>query len=110
MSAACLTCGRRYEQTRSDQKYCSIVCRKKRWEKTKRGRQKSGAAKRELNLDGEDGLYGMMEGIAWNSEHAEGLMDEHPLAYKDIQQVMQDQEDLCEAVGFIRPVLNYKGA
>ncbi len=37
-------------------------------------------------------------------------MDEHPLAYKDIQQVMQDQEALCEAVGFIRPVLNYKGA
>ena len=50
----------------------------------------------------------MMEGIAWNSEHAQGLMDEHPLAYKDIQQVMQDQADLCEAVGFIRPVLNYK--
>ena len=68
------------------------------------------AARRELTLDGEDGLYGMMEGIAWNSEHAQGLMDEHPLAYKDIQQVMQDQADLCEAVGFIRPVLNYKGA
>ena len=75
------------------------------------GRVRSrGAARRELDLDGEDGLYNMMEGIAWNSEHAQGLMDEHPLAYKDIQQVMQDQADLCEAVGFIRPVLNYKGA
>ena len=75
------------------------------------GRVRSrGAAKRELNLDGEDGLYNMMEGIAWNVEHAKGLMDEHPLAYKDIQQVMQDQADLCDSVGFIRPILNYKGA
>ena len=75
------------------------------------GRVRSrGAARRELDLDGEDGLYNMMEGIAWNKEHAEGLMDEHPLAYKDIQQVMQDQADLCEAVGFIRPILNFKGA
>ncbi len=75
------------------------------------GRVRSrGAARRELDLDGEDGLYTMMEGIAWNKEHAEGLMDEHPLAYKDIQQVMQDQADLCEAVGFIRPILNFKGA
>ena len=75
------------------------------------GRVRSrSAARRDLNLDGEDGLNGMMEGIAWNSEHAKGLMDEHPLAYKDIQQVMRDQADLCEAVGFIRPVLNYKGA
>ncbi len=75
------------------------------------GRVRSrGAARRELKLDGEDGLYGMMDGITWNVEHAKGLIDEHPLAYKDIQQVMQDQADLCEAVGFIRPVLNYKGA
>ena len=75
------------------------------------GRVRSrGAAKRELNLDGVDGLYSMMEGIAWNVEHAQGLLDEHPLAYKDIEQVMRDQADLCEPVGFIRPMLNYKGA
>jgi len=75
------------------------------------GRSRSrGAARRELNLDGADGLYSLMNGIVWNVEHAKGLIDEHPLAYKDIQQVMQDQADLCEPVEFIRPILNYKGA
>ncbi len=74
------------------------------------GRQRSRrAAKRELDLEGDEVLRRYMEGIAWNEENAKGLMDEHPLAYKDIDQVMEDQRDLCAPVRRLRQVLNYKG-
>ena len=43
------------------------------------GRQRSrGAAKRELDLEGSEGLIAYMEGVAWNSDKPEALMDEHP--------------------------------
>ena len=75
------------------------------------GRVKSrGAAKRELGLDGKEGLTEWMDGITWNARDGQAFIDEHPLAYKDIQQVMLDQSDLCEPVEFITPILNYKGA
>jgi tRNA-splicing ligase RtcB len=75
------------------------------------GRQRSrGAAKRELSLDGERGLLRYMEGVAWNSEDAKALLDEHPEAYKDINKVMEDQKDLCEPVHTLHQALNYKGA
>lgn len=74
------------------------------------GRRRSrGAAKRELDLEGSEGLITYMEGVAWNSDKPEALMDEHPLAYKDIDQVMEDQKDLCVPVHVLRAVLNYKG-
>ena len=75
------------------------------------GRVRSrGAAKRDLTLDGDNGLKTWMEGITWNAKDGQAFIDEHPLAYKDIQQVMKDQADLCEPVEFITPILNYKGA
>ena len=37
-------------------------------------------------------------------------LDEHPAAYKDIDQVMEDQKDLCRPIHELRQVLNYKGA
>ena len=74
------------------------------------GRQRSrGAAKRELAMDGEQGLLSYMEGTAWNSDGAKALMDEHPLAYKDLDQVMEDQKDLTKPVHTLRAILNYKG-
>ena len=74
------------------------------------GRQRSrGAAKRELAMDGEQGLFSYMEGTAWNSDGAKALMDEHPLAYKDLDQVMEDQKDLTKPVHTLRAILNYKG-
>jgi tRNA-splicing ligase RtcB len=74
------------------------------------GRQRSrGAAKRELDLEGEQGLREYMAGVAWNVEDAKALMDEHPLAYKDIDQVMEDQKDLCRPIHKLRQILNYKG-
>lgn len=41
---------------------------------------------------------------------AEGLVDEHPDAYKDITQVMADQADLCQVQYRLHSVLNFKGA
>jgi len=60
-------------------------------------------------MEGDDGLVSYMEGIAWNSDNPKALMDEHPLAYKDLDQVMEDQKDLCRPVHTLRAVLNYKG-
>ena len=74
------------------------------------GRQRSRrAAKRELELEGDQGLREYMAGVAWNAADAEALMDEHPLAYKDIDQVMEDQKDLCRPIHRLRQILNYKG-
>lgn len=74
------------------------------------GRQMSrGQAKRELSLDGAEGLNTMMVGKAWNVDDAKGLLDEHPLAYKDIYRVMADQRDLCRPVNRLKQILNFKG-
>ena len=65
-----------------------------------------GQAKRELT---KEDLRMRMEGITWN-ENASGLLDEHPDAYKSIEQVMIDQEDLVTVQHILHQVLNYKGA
>jgi tRNA-splicing ligase RtcB len=46
----------------------------------------------------------------WNADKAEALLDEHPLSYKDIDQVMADQADLVRIEHTLHQVLNYKGA
>ena len=75
------------------------------------GRKMSrGQAKRELPLDGDNGLRSMMADTAWNEKDAEALLDEHPLAYKDINKVMVDQADLCRPINQLRQILNFKGA
>ena len=45
----------------------------------------------------------------WLAARAGSLVDEHPLAYKDIDQVMADQADLVGIRHRLRQVLNYKG-
>ncbi len=65
-----------------------------------------GQAKRELDVES---LNAAMKGRAWLVDDAEALLDEHPQAYKDLAQVMQDQADLTESVTFLRAVLNFKG-
>jgi tRNA-splicing ligase RtcB len=50
-----------------------------------------------------------MEGRAWNEQDASSLVDEHPLAYKDIDQVMADQVDLVRPLHTLSQILNYKG-
>lgn len=57
-----------------------------------------------------ESLTDRMEGKAWNRSEATALLDEHPDAYKDIDQVMADQRDLVEVVHELHQILNYKGA
>ena len=87
MTAACFTCGRQYEQSRTDQKYCSVICRKRRWEASKRGRQQSGAAKRSqygyekrstIGLDGE-GLDNPPRYIMLLASNGQGIIDPNGL-------------------------------
>jgi tRNA-splicing ligase RtcB len=50
-----------------------------------------------------------MQGKRWNSDSALALLDEHPDAYKDIDQVMADQTDLVAVEHTLHQVFNYKG-
>ncbi len=71
------------------------------------GRKMSrGRAKRELSLDS---LQSAMQGKSWLSNKDKELLDEHPDSYKDIHQVMRDQEDLVTIRHTLNQILNYKG-
>jgi tRNA-splicing ligase RtcB len=48
-----------------------------------------------------------MKGIEWGNSDA--FLDEHPLAYKPIDQVMKDAENLVEIVHELRQFVNVKG-
>ncbi len=72
-------------------------------------------AKRELTPES---LTKLMRNRTWNGSHdltekgqaaARALVDEHPLAYKDIDQVMADQADLVSVEAVLTQVFNYKG-
>ncbi len=63
------------------------------------------AARRQLS---QDSLNEAMKGIAWNDD-AEALLDEHPDAYKDIGEVMDNQRDLVKIEHRLETILNYKG-
>jgi tRNA-splicing ligase RtcB len=65
-----------------------------------------GAARRQFK--GTD-LARAMQGRTWQSKDAAALVDEIPQAYKDIDQVMADQQDLVEVQHTLRQILNYKG-
>jgi tRNA-splicing ligase RtcB len=69
-------------------------------------RMSRGEARRTLDVDG---LRERMAGRAWNEAAARALIDEDPRAYKDIDQVMEDQRDLVTVEHTLRQVLNYKG-
>lgn len=70
-------------------------------------RMSRGVARRSLSVES---LREAMEGKTWNAAEAGHLVDEHPQAYKDIDQVMADQDDLVRPLYTLRQVLNYKGA
>ncbi|WP_197094117.1 RtcB family protein [Nonomuraea sp. SBT364] len=63
-------------------------------------------AKRELSASS---LKAAMRGRTWNEDRAAALVDEHPEAYKPIDQVMEDQKDLVTVRHTLRQVFNYKG-
>lgn len=64
------------------------------------------AARKALSVES---LATAMGDRIWNSDKARVLLDEHPDAYKDIDQVMADQSDLVEIQHTLRQVFNYKG-
>ncbi len=63
------------------------------------------AARKKLSVAS---LVEAMDGIAWNND-AEALLDEHPDAYKDIGEVMDNQSDLVKIEHRLETILNYKG-
>lgn len=69
-------------------------------------RHSRGAAKRLFTADD---LREQMAGRTWQESNADKLIDEIPSAYKDIDQVMADQQDLVTVLHELRQVLNYKG-
>jgi tRNA-splicing ligase RtcB len=56
-----------------------------------------------------DSLERWMKGKAWNQDNSKALLDEHPEAYKDIDQVMEDQKDLVSVLHKLHQIVNYKG-
>ena len=69
------------------------------------GRSHSRSAARKL-FDRAD-LDTRMAGVAWG--HSDAFLDEHPDAYKPIDQVMADAADLVEVRHTLRQVVNVKG-
>lgn len=64
------------------------------------------AANKSLSVES---LRFVMEGKTWNEADAASLVDEHPIAYKDIDEVMEDQRDLVRPLHTLSQILNYKG-
>ncbi|MEV7970689.1 RtcB family protein [Sphaerisporangium sp. NPDC088356] len=69
-------------------------------------RMSRSRAKRELSAKS---LTEAMQGRTWNADRAAALVDEHPEAYKSIDQVMEDQKDLVEIQHTLHQIFNYKG-
>ena len=65
-----------------------------------------GEARRSLT---EASLNEAMAGKTWNG-NPKDLLDEHPLAYKRIEEVMAAQGDLVTPIHTLVQILNYKGA
>jgi RNA-splicing ligase RtcB len=56
-----------------------------------------------------DEFKSKMIGRTWQSAKANDLLDESPMAYKDIDQVMRDQADLVHVDHVLHAGVNYKG-
>jgi tRNA-splicing ligase RtcB len=69
-------------------------------------RMSRGEARRQLTAES---LRAAMDGKTWQSGEAAALVDEHPLAYKDVDAVMVAQADLVRIDHRLTQVLNYKG-
>jgi tRNA-splicing ligase RtcB len=69
-------------------------------------RMSRGAARRSFSVAS---LRSEMAGRVWLEKDAEALLDEHPAAYKDIDQVMEDSKELVAVEHRLTAVLNYKG-
>jgi tRNA-splicing ligase RtcB len=61
-------------------------------------------AKRMFDMDD---LTERMEGVSWR--HTDAFLDEHPLAYKDIDRVMEDAASLVRSEHILHQIVNVKG-
>ena len=61
------------------------------------------------SLVSKESLAEAMGDRVWLADRASKLVDEHPDAYKDIDQVMADQADLVTVRARLTQILNYKG-
>ena len=79
------------------------------WQSCSHGAGRRHSRKKAKQLFTAADLAEQMQGKVWLSGRAESLIDEIPSAYKDIDQVMADQQDLVEVLHTLRQILNYKG-
>ena len=79
------------------------------WQSCSHGAGRRHSRKAAKRLFTKADLAEQMKGKVWLSSRAEQLIDEIPSAYKDIDQVMADQQDLVEVLHTLRQILNYKG-
>jgi tRNA-splicing ligase RtcB len=79
------------------------------WNSCSHGAGRRHSRKQAKKLFTKADLAAAMEGKVWLSDRADALIDEIPSAYKDIDQVMADQQDLVEVLHTLHQVLNYKG-
>ena len=56
-----------------------------------------------------ESLEQQMAGRSWQASDARALLDEHPDAYKPIDQVLRDQADLVQIEHELSGLANYKG-
>jgi RNA-splicing ligase RtcB len=56
-----------------------------------------------------ESLTRAMRGRTWLEDKSRELVDEHPDAYKDVEQVIRQSADLVEVEHRLQAVLNYKG-
>src|SRR5206468_315103 len=65
------------------------------------------AARRAISVSA---LTEQLRGIWFDHRRAARLIDEAPMAYKDIGKVMRAQKELTRPVRTLTPILSYKGA
>ena len=63
-------------------------------------------AKKTLSVES---LNKAMEGRTWLAGKARALVDEHPDAYKDVEEVVRQSVDLVDVKHRLVAILNYKG-
>jgi len=81
------------------------------WQSCSHGAGRSMSRARAFkNISQRDFVNHMKEqGIVWDSNFANKVKDEAPLAYKDLNEVMHNQRSMVEVVHHLQPLINMKG-
>jgi tRNA-splicing ligase RtcB len=81
------------------------------WQSCSHGAGRSmSRAKAFRNINNKEFAAHMKErGIIWDSRYADKVKDEAPMAYKDLNEVMRNQDSMVEVVHHLQPLVNMKG-